>query len=194
MKRNIIFLFTILLCTQAYSQDELVKDLDQDTINDTAYVDHATSRLICKLSSQHFTPLQSKAIDILNESSGVRTTKSGFEFYNNWMRAGYANQFRYDAKTKKIQLIGMSRYEFGNATNDGSGESSVNLLTNDYIGNWNYFDNKKEELVKIPTIKTKMPFGKIYLEGFNDETYFAFAAKCTALYEKHKALKSKTSE
>lgn len=54
----------------------------------------------------------------------------------------------------------MSRYEFGNATNEGSGESSVNLLTEDYIGNWNYFDhlanNEEGELAKIPTIKTKM--------------------------------------
>ena len=197
MKRTITFLLTflltLLLSYTVWSQDKLVKDLDGDTINDTVYVDQATSKIICQLSTQHFKKLQSKALDMQHESAGVKATRSGFEYYNNFMRAGYANQFRYDAKTKQIQLIGMSRYEFGNAANDGSGESSVNLLTNDYIGNWNYFDHTKEELVKIPTIKTKMTFGKIYLHSFNDETYFTFAEKCAALYEKHKALTAKSA-
>lgn len=106
------------------------------------------------------------------------------------MRAGYKNQFRYNKKTKKIQLIGMSRFEFGNAANDGSGESSVNLLTNDYIGNWNVYDhlanNENGELIKLPTIKTKMKFGIINLEDFGEETYFNFSEKCSTLYYKEK--------
>lgn len=191
MKSISCLLLAFFVHSLAFSQDQLVKDLDSDTIMDTVSIDRNASRIICKLSTQNFQKIQSKAIDILNETSGVRTTKSGFEFYNDWMRAGYGNQFRYDTKTKKMQLIGMSRYEFGNATNDGSGESSVNLLTNDYIGNWNYFDSKKEELVKIPTIKTKLALGKIYLDAFNDETYFTYAEKCAALYEKYKHLKAK---
>lgn len=191
MKRNIGLLLALLLCTTVWSQDKLVKDLDGDAINDTVYVDQEASRIVGQLSTQNFKRIESQPIDVLNESSGVKATKSGFEFFNNWMRAGYAAQFRYDVKTKRLQLIGMSRYEFGNATNDGSGESSVNLLTNDYIGNWNYFNYDKEELVKLPTIKTKMPLGKIYLTGFSDDTYFAFAEKCAALFEKQKELKSK---
>jgi hypothetical protein len=191
MKTISCLLLAFFVHSLAFSQDQLVKDLDNDTIKDTVYLDREASRLVCKLSTQNFTKIQSKAIDILNETSGVRATKSGFELYNDWMRAGYGNQFRYDVKTKKMQLIGMSRYEFGNAVNDGSGESSINLLTNDYIGNWNYFDATKEELVKIPTVKTKLALGKIYLDTFNDETYFTYAEKCAALYEKHKQLKAK---
>ncbi len=80
----------------------------------------------------------------------------------------------------------MSRYEFGNAANDGSGKSSVNLLTGDYIGNWNYYDETKNKLVKIPTIKTKMYFPKIYLEEFNDETNYP--EKCATLYYKYKKI------
>ena len=84
----------------------------------------------------------------------------------------------------------MSRYEFGNAANDGSGESSVNLLTSDYIGNWNYYDasanNEAGELVNIPTIKTKMKFKIITLESFSENTYFDFADKCSSLFQKHK--------
>jgi hypothetical protein len=65
------------------------------------------------------------------------------------------------------------------------------LLTYDYISNWNYFDATKEELVKIPTIKTKLALGNIYLDAFYDETYFTYAEKCAALYEKHKQLEAK---
>lgn len=111
------------------------------------------------------------------------------------MRTGYSAQFRFEKKEKRIRLIGMSRYEFGNAVNDGSGESSVNLLTGDYIGDWNYFDhfanNEKGELIKIPTIKTKMVFRKIYLKDFTDEIPYDFTSKCAELYEKHKIVEMK---
>lgn len=73
---------------------------------------------------------------------------------------------------------------------NGSGESSVNLLTHDYIGNWNYFDdlanNEEGELVKIPTIKTKMKFQVINLEDSSEETYFGFSEKCSELYYQEK--------
>lgn len=89
-----------------------------------------------------------------------------------------------------MRLIGMDRYEFGNAANDGSGESSVNLLTGDYIGDWNYYDpsanEEAGELIKIPTIKTKMLFAKIYLEAFSEETYFGYAERCSELYSQRK--------
>lgn len=185
--KAISYLFLFIFCpSAAWSQDQLVKDLDHDTVNDTVYLDRQATQIVCRLSTQPFKKIQSKNMDMVNETAGVRPTKNGFEFYNNWMRAGYGSQFRYDVKTKKLQLIGMSRYEFGNATNDGSGESSVNLLTHDYLGNWNYFDPQKEKLVKIPTIKAKMVLGKIFLDTFSDKTYFTYAEKCAALYEKNR--------
>jgi hypothetical protein len=164
----------------------IVKDLDNDHINDTVYFDYEKSVIVCKLSSQNSRTMESLPIGITNDNMGVCETQDGFAFYNHWMRAGYENQFRYNSKEKRIQLIGMSRYEFGNAVNDGSGESSINLLTGDYIGDWNYFDDGTEELIKIPTIETKMSIGKIYLEDFCGEIYFCFAAKCAELYHIHK--------
>jgi hypothetical protein len=87
-----------------------------------------------------------------------------------------------------IPLIGMNLYEFGNAANDGSGESSVNLLTDDYIGNWHYYDHEKDKLIAIPPIKTKMHFEKIYLESFSSDTYFDYATRCAELYHKYKEI------
>ncbi|SHG55415.1 hypothetical protein [Pedobacter caeni] len=183
---TLIFLFTQLI---AFGQNELLKDVDHDGIIDTVYVDSTKYTIVCKLSTKNYNPISSKPIEILNLMSGVVGTKNGFEFFNDWMRAGYKNQFRYNTKTKKIQLIGMSRYEFGNAVNDGSGESSVNLLTGDYIGNWNYYDEDKDKLTKIPTIKAKMKFSSINLEDFGEEIYFGYSENCAELFYKHKKIR-----
>lgn len=186
-----IFLCLVFL-PPAKAQNKLIKDIDADGKNDTIYVDLAESVIVCRLSSQQYKYVKSDTIDLMNEQSGVNSTKNGFEFYNHWMRAGYQCQFRFDPKTKQVRLIGMSRYEFGPANNDGSGESSVNLLTGDYIGDWNYYDhlanNEKGELIKIPTIKTKMRFNKVYLGGFSNKVYFNFSGRCSKLYYKHKKL------
>lgn len=154
MVKIIILLILTAVTNFTFGQNKLVKDIDNDGKNDTINIDAEKSIIICKLSTLNYESVSSKPIEILKKSSGVIETKNGFEFFNDWMRAGYRNQFRYNSKTKKIQLIGMSRYEFGNAANDGSGESSVNLLTGGYIGNWNYYDWDKDSLIKIPTISS----------------------------------------
>ena len=161
--KTIFTLFLLTIFTQTFGQNKLVKDIDNDGKQDTVFVNVEKSTIICKLSTLNYKSVSSKPIEILNEQSGIIKTKNGFAFFNDWMRAGYKNYFRYNSKTKKIQLIGMSRYEFGNAVHDGSGESSVNLLTGDYIGNWNYNDIEKDNLIIIPTIKTKMKFKTINL-------------------------------
>lgn len=45
---------------------------------------------------------------------------------------------------------------------------------------------KKKDLIKIPSIKTKMIFKYIDLVHFTDETYFEYADKCAKLYYKFK--------
>ncbi len=169
-------------------EDKFLKDLDFDTIIDTTYIDYKNATIVCKLSSKNFKKIESQPIEILNLQSGIVEAQNGFKFENHWMRSGYSNQFRYDKASQKIQLIGMSRYEFGDVVNDGSGASSVNLLTDDYIGNWNYYDDEKDELKKIPSIQTKMYFSKTFLENFNENTYFDFAKKCTELYHRFKEI------
>ncbi|PQL90543.1 hypothetical protein [Apibacter adventoris] len=83
---------------------ELIKDIDNDKIKDTIFISEEETRIICKLSSCNFKEIKSKKLDFLNENSGIIDTKNGFEFYNNWMRAGYKNQFRYNPKLKKYNL------------------------------------------------------------------------------------------
>lgn len=163
------------------------KDLDHDGVKDSCIYDPNRSVIICKLSTQQFKVMRSKP-DLTQEwNAGIRATKNGFEFYENHNRAGCANQFQYDDQTKKIRLIGMSRYEFGNAANDGSGKSSVNLLTNDYIGEWNYYNLIRQKLIKMATIRTKMYFPKVTLENYDGGLQGEYAEKCSALYYKQLA-------
>ncbi|WP_289663825.1 hypothetical protein [Flavobacterium panacagri] len=183
-------IFTLTILTNySFGQNKLIKDIDFDGKKDTVFIDSAKSTIVCKLSTLNYKSISSKPIEILNEMSGIIESKNGFIFFNDWMRAGYKNQFRYNSKTKKIQLIGMSFYSFGNVVNEGSGESSINVLTDDYIGNWNYYDERKEKLIKIPTIKTKMKIKSTSLEDFSEETYFGYNEKCTELYYKYKKIK-----
>lgn len=74
----------------------------------------------------------------------------------------------------------------GNASNDGMGKASVNLLTNQYIGEWNFYDLEKEELKLLPIIKTKMMLPKTTLNTFNDAIIGSFLNKSSALYSKYK--------
>lgn len=187
-KFTITILFSVIQII-AFGQEKLVKDIDNDGVKDVVCVGPEELTIDCKLSTKKFKRISSEPIEILNLPSGFKKTKNGFEFFNNWMRAGYKCQFRYNSKTKKIQLIGISLYEFGNAANDGSGEGSINLITGDYIGDWNYWDSKKNELIKIPTIKTKMKTKAVNLEDFSDAIYFSYSLKSADLYYKYKKIK-----
>lgn len=178
MKRLVFLLFFSI--TNIISAQE--KDLDHDGVPDSVNFDTQKLKIICKLSSLDFKPIYSKEIETSGDFTGVSYTKNGFEFYIDFMRAGYSAQFRYEPKDKTIRLIGMSRYEFGPANNDGSGESSVNLLTDDYIGEWNYYDLDKSRLIKMPTIITKLTFKKTFLIDFDESVLYDFGSRCSELY------------
>jgi hypothetical protein len=178
--------FLLFFCVANIVLAQENKDLDHDGIFDAVEFDTDKMKIVCKLSSLNFKPIYSKEIETAGDFDGVRYTKNGFEFYVNFMRAGYSAQFRYEPKDKMIRLIGMSRYEFGPASNDGSGESSVNLLTNDYIGKWNYYDLNKSKLIKMPAIKTKMIFKKTSLTDFDESILYDFSGLCSEMYLKKK--------
>lgn len=187
MTNNFIILFILLIKNLFTAQTKIIQDIDADGIKDTISIDVENLKLIAQLSTQKFKKIYSGEIESLDGQGSIRATKNGFELDINWMRAGYSCQFRYNKFEKKIQLIGMSRYEFGPANNDGSGESSVNLLTGNYIGNWNYYDLRREKLIKIPTIKAKMIFPKTFLENFEEKIVSNYSEKCANLFLKNKA-------
>ena len=189
MKKLLALILILSTNLLVFAQEKLVNDIDFDGKNDTIYIDKKEWKIVCRLSTQNFKKLKTKAMEMASDNSYIKSTRNGFEFRNNWMRSGYAFQFRYEKVEKRIRAIGITEYAFGNAANDGSGEASANLLTGDYIGNWHYFDhlanNEKGELVKIPTIKVKMKFKKIYLEEFSEESYYTYSTQLDGIVEKH---------
>ena len=199
-KTILLGLICLLVCLQVSaraspSDDTLSGDLDHDRIADTLIYDRANTTIICKLSSQNFRGIKSQSIENTDEAmSGLRIRGDEFDFFNSWMRAGYICAFRYDKKLKKIRLIGMSREEFGNAANDGSGHSSVNLLTGSYIGEWNYYDYEKEKLISIPAIKRKMVFVPVFLEAFSDEPFSRYSGQCSEFFNQAKKKMVKISK
>lgn len=182
MKR-ILFLL-LFLSTKTFSQSYLIEDIDGDNIKDSIY--SSNEAIIHKLSTKKFHPISIDLIDNYGGSFYIIKTRNGFQYEINYRKAGVKAQFRYNLNSEKIELIGMSRYEFGNASNDGSGKSSINILTNDYIGNWKYYDLDKKELMALPTIKTKMVLPKINLSEFNEEYLDVYSMKCSELYHKYK--------
>lgn len=166
MKFKLLFLLIIPIAFSA-QEKKITADFDGDHVADQVYVDVDNLGIVYELSSQKFKKVFSEYED--SGEISLQASKNGFKININQMRAGSSLQFRYEKETGKMRLIGMSRYEFGPANNDGSGESSVNLLTNSYIAEWNYYDNDKAELIKIPTIKKKMIFPKKYFDTMTDE-------------------------
>ncbi|MBC5834306.1 hypothetical protein G6N05_08030 [Flavobacterium sp. F372] len=183
--QKILIVITLLTVSQnCFSNEKLSKDLDNDNIKDQIIFDKKNAQIICKLSTQNFLPIRSQKLEYLNDTAGIQSTKNGFQFYNHSMRLGYYCQFRYNPTEKKIELIGMSRYNLGNVMQDGSGESSVNLLTKKYIGEWIRFNEKAQKHVKLPTIYKPYNIDKVYLEGFSVKQPDDFVAFCDNLRNK----------
>ncbi|WP_028121312.1 hypothetical protein [Epilithonimonas tenax] len=184
------FLFLLLFPSLICAQEKILSaDFDGDHHLDKVYLDQKSGAAVYELSSQKF----KKVVSDHFEDSGeifFDKTKNGFKVKMNQMRSGNSYQFRYEKETGKMRLIGMERYELGPANNDGSGESSVNLLTDTYIGEWNYFDNKRVKLIKMPTIKKKMVFPKTYFDHltsefstYMDKDYIYYMAEKKKLYK-----------
>lgn len=186
-----IIALLIVSLVNAQSTRKIIKDFDGDKWIDTVFIDSEAKKLFSVLSSNNYQRVSSFKIRSLNFGNTLVDTKDGFEFWNDYDRSGWINTFTYNPKEKKMQLIKISRTDYdlssttyGEAVREGSGKSSINLLTNTYIGDFYYFKNDK--LNKLPTIKATMVFTDTYLYCFSDQINFDFEKQCVELYEKAK--------
>lgn len=193
-----LFLFVVTFsCTQAFAQEKLVKDIDFDGKKDKVQFDKDKGIIIYQLSTKKFKTLYSLPISGMEYASNyyIKDSENGFEFAIEFGRYGMSNQFKYEKITKRIRLIGIRRRESDMSWDGANGGSSVNLLTGKYIGNWQYNDkDRNQHLVEMPTIKSNMYFGKIYLDDFSDKVYNDYDSRCTTLFVKHKNLHKKKLE
>ena len=100
--------------------------------------------------------LSAKGNTVIVQSNGMR----GFSFY----------KFRWDEKAKDFRLIGYDTESAGNAVNDGSGVTSLNLLTGDFHAALHHYDEKKDQLIPWPVIDKKIAITRsLYLTQLDDE-------------------------
>lgn len=175
---KLILILSLILLQNSFAQ--VKKDLDGDGITDYVDFDSKSNRIVCRLSSKNLKRIYSKPIEA-TIMTGVQPTKTGFEFYMGYMRSEWAAQFRYDTNSQKIRLIGISSNNYGPANHDGSGYSSVNLLTNEYIGVSHYFNHRKDILIELPKIKVKIFTPRIYLENFSEAQVDKIWERCWKL-------------
>jgi hypothetical protein len=169
LKTNIVYLFFLFSATMAFAQEgkqKIVFDFDGDKKADVFQI--KDGKLSYALTSQGNKTITSKGGSYADQT--YLELKGNVVIYHCiFMRASNTFKFRYDARLKAIRLIGYDNEQFGNAVNDGAGLSSYNLLTGDYKAQWNYFDQKKGELIAAPPVSKKYP-AKVYLvKDFGDE-------------------------
>ena len=190
MKYFTPFLFLILANTAfAQTTRKIVKDLDGDGKKDSVFIDSDKDILMLWLSTQKYKRVESKEITHLNFGNTLVATTKGFEFWNDYDRSGFISVFAYDKIAKKMRLVQMRRSDdkLGrDNSNEGLYESSVNLITNKYVG---IIRTKIKGKVIKTIINAELVFPKTYLETFSDLINFDYQAKCIALYNKNKSKK-----
>ncbi len=180
MKIVVCFSLLWLMSPLAYGQMRVIKDLDNDGRQDTVTYTPGSGVVICRLSTKN-QPVKGDFILPPNGKERITETSNGLGITVNGMRWGYAARYRYEPTTKKMRLIGMRKYNFGPASGDGSGHCSVNLLTDDFIGKWNYFDIKSDSLYQLPAVKSELYLPKIYLSTSEVRAFGKFMDKADAL-------------
>lgn len=146
----------------------ITADLDGDGKQDKFWLNK--DKLQYQLSTQKNITKSSKPLDIEGLNNSLKVSKNVVAVSMWAMRSGTEYKFRYDKVRGDFRVIGYDSENFGPATNDGSGKSSYNLLTGDYVANWHHFDMKQEKLIALPTITKKSPAKKYYLATFDEKT------------------------
>jgi hypothetical protein len=170
MKKIYLVALTAFLSTTLFGQSEIQIDFETDGIMDNATIKKTEEGYFLQytLSSdgkRHTTP----TITMGGDENSLSVKKNVLTISSQFMRGENYFKFRYDSKLKKIILIGYDNTQYGNATQDGSGSSSYNLLTGNYVANWNSFDEKKNKLIALPPISKKLPIKTYPLDKFSDD-------------------------
>tara|TARA_R110000751_G_scaffold135_1_gene521 strand:+ start:13227 stop:13811 length:585 start_codon:yes stop_codon:yes gene_type:complete len=192
MKQLVVIIpFIVFNITLAQSTRQITKDFDGDKKMDTVYIDSDLDKLICVLSSNNYKKIESLKIRSLNFGNTLVKTKNGFQFWNDYGRSGWINEFEYNNNVKKMQLIkiyrtdyDLNRHTYGDLVKNGSGKSSVDLKSNTYIGD--FYDVYNGKLRKLPTITKQLIFTDTFLYCFSDDINFEFEKKCLQFYEEAK--------
>jgi hypothetical protein len=150
----------------------LQSDLDGDKKRDSLMVVVAEpgddGRILALVSSRK-SPLLSPPIGLCCGSLSVN--KNVVVAITRGMRGFGTFRFRWDPAAKDFQLIGYDTESFGNASGDGSGKASLNLLNGAYEAAFYHWDEVCEELAPLPPVKRKLKLNrKVYLSQWSEKS------------------------
>lgn len=107
-------------------------------------------------------------------TSQLKLTKNIISLKHQGMRFDHELKYRYNKKLDNYVLIGSEHNDYGNATNDGSGNISTNYLAGVRLENLNEWNQEKEELIVLPEVKLKVSKTPIPLSRLNEENVLDF--------------------
>jgi len=172
MKKTILLLSTTLTL---FANQTLWTDIDGDGKQDKIeLVKHKSSVTVrCKLTAQNRV-YKSKPFPYTITETSLSKKKRGFLLTVSQHRQEDTYQFRYEPKVKKIRLIGLNTLsQTGNIEHSTSAIGSLNLLTQKFVGEYEYYSINTKEYKKLPTFYTRFSTQKTYLNS-----------DISALYEK----------
>ena len=146
MKHIFLVALTTILSTTLFGQNQIQIDFENDGKMDNANLKKTEEGYFIQYTlstdgKKHTT----KIITMGGQENKLTVKKNVLIINSQFMRGENYFKFRYDKKQKKIILIGYDNNQYGNASNDGSGSSSYNLITGNYEANWYSFDENKNE-------------------------------------------------
>lgn len=150
--------------------NELAADFDSDGKQDTiSVIERGDHLYVCASLQNGQLALQSK--DAPYCCSYLEFVKNVVVLHSTGMRAFSTWRFRYNAALRNFQMIGWDTESFGNGANDGSGTSSLNLLTGTFIAKYNSWDRKQGKLIALPVVSRKVKITRrILLTDFGEDS------------------------
>jgi hypothetical protein len=149
-------------------KNQLFGDFDGDNRGDALAVIEGGGQTLVYIATAK---CSFKSKDAPRCCSYIERSKNVIVLHSTGMRGFYTWRFRYNTAFKNFQLIGMDTESFGNAVHDGSGTSSLNLLTGDFEAKYNSWNEKRQKLIALPAIKKKLKIGRrIFITDFGDES------------------------
>ena len=170
MKKTLL-LFTTTLTL--FANQTLWTDIDRDGKPDKIELVKANNMvsLQCKLTATNMA-YKSKPFPFSKSNATLKKSKNGFILkatpYLEELRYG----FRYDKKSKRVELIGLDyNHLTKNIKHSTYSKNSINLLNNKFVGEWEYFSPNTKAVMKLPTFKHKFKTKKFYLTSDIDRLF-----------------------
>jgi hypothetical protein len=168
MKTSFIILI-LFFCLKLNAQTVVSIDFEGDGILDSAKIMNSKEgyKLLITLSTKGNKKYVSQEF-LGGQENSLLATNNVLRMHNQFMRGENTFTYKYDQKLKQVKVIGYDNTQYGSASNDGSGSSSYNVTTGQYVANWNHWNTKTNTLDPVPKIIKKLPAKSFLFANFGD--------------------------